>query len=178
MVDEVRAATLQDVAREAGVSLATASRSLNGSTRKVNDAYRARVLAAAKLLNYSANLSAQAVARGRTKSIGLVISNNSSLQTFGSFPTDSGPADLFVYADDRGSRVDPSLALGVGFTAAVAKGYGLRWEIRDNIVGVQRVTSTIPIAGNIPPHERVYKHLFSMTVGFDVILERKRGRRY
>lgn len=110
--------------------------------------------------------------------LGLVISNHSSIRTFGSFPTDSGPADLFVYADDRGSRVDPSLALGVGFTAAVAKGYGLRWEIRDNIVGVQRVTSTIPIAGNIPPHERVYKHLFSMTVGFDVILERKRGRRY
>jgi LacI family transcriptional regulator len=75
MADEVRAATLQDVAREAGVSLATASRSLNGSARKVNDAYRSRVLAAAKLLNYSPNLSAQAVARGRTRSIGLVISN-------------------------------------------------------------------------------------------------------
>lgn len=43
-------ATLHDVAREAGVSLATASRSLNGSTRKVNEEYRQRVLAAAARL--------------------------------------------------------------------------------------------------------------------------------
>jgi len=70
------------------------------------------------------------------------------------------------------------LALGVGFTAAVAKGYNLRWEVRDNITGVQRVTGTIPVAGFVPPHSRVFKHLFSMTVGFDVVLERRRGRRY
>jgi hypothetical protein len=63
-------------------------------------------------------------------------------------------------------------------TAAVAQGYSFRWEIRDNIVGVQRVTNTIPIAGFVPPHERVFKHLFSMTIGFDVVLERRRGRRY
>ncbi|HEY5223264.1 MAG TPA: LacI family DNA-binding transcriptional regulator [Microbacteriaceae bacterium] len=61
------------MAREAGVSLATASRTLNGSTRRVNDEYRDRVRAAAARLNYSANLSAQAVARGRSKSIGLVV---------------------------------------------------------------------------------------------------------
>ena len=40
-------ATLHDVAREAGVSLATASRSLNGSTRKVTEEYSQSVLAAA-----------------------------------------------------------------------------------------------------------------------------------
>ena len=58
------------------------------------------------------------------------------------------------------------------------KGINLRWEVRDNIAGVQRVTGTIPIAGFVPPHERVFKHLFSMTVGFDVVLERRKGRRY
>jgi hypothetical protein len=110
--------------------------------------------------------------------LGIVISNHSSLQTSGEFPTDSGPATLVVYSDDHNSRVDPSLALGVGFTAAVAKGYSLRWEVRDNIVGVQRVTGTIPIAGLVPPHKRVFKHLFSVTVGFDVVLERRKGRRY
>ena len=83
-----------------------------------------------------------------------------------------------VYSDDKNERIEPSLALGVGFTAAIAKGYQLRWEIRDNIVGVQSVTGTIPIAGFVPPHERVFKHLFSMTIGFDVVLERRRGRRY
>jgi LacI family transcriptional regulator len=68
-------ATLQDVAREAGVSLATASRSLNGSARKVKEEYRARVLAAAERLNYAPNLQAQAVARGRTNTVGIIVSD-------------------------------------------------------------------------------------------------------
>ena len=110
---------------------------------------------------------------------GFVLSTQSSLRTTGQFINGSGQVtDLFVYSDDHNSRLDPSLALGIGFTAAVAKGYNLRWELRDNITGVQRVTSTIPIAGFIPPHERVFKHLISVTVGFDVVLERRKGRRY
>jgi len=67
------AVTLHDVAREAGVSLATASRALNGSARTVNDDYRQRVLAAARTLNYTTNLSAQAVAKGSTTSVALLV---------------------------------------------------------------------------------------------------------
>ena len=76
-IDTVRStpATLHDVAREAGVSLATASRSLNGSTRKVNDEYRKRVLEAAARLDYSPNLSAQAVARGTTTTVALLVAD-------------------------------------------------------------------------------------------------------
>ncbi|MBO0813182.1 MAG: LacI family DNA-binding transcriptional regulator [Microlunatus sp.] len=68
-------ATLSDVAREAGVSLATASRSLNGSSRTVREEYRQRVLAAARRLNYSANSSAQAVARGTSQTVALIVSD-------------------------------------------------------------------------------------------------------
>ena len=67
------AVTLQDVANEAGVSAATASRAFNGSTRKVRDDLLARVLAAAAKLNYSANAQAQAMARGRTNVVGLLV---------------------------------------------------------------------------------------------------------
>lgn len=67
--------TLIDVAREAGVSLATASRSLNGSARKVNEEYRQRVLEAAARLNYSPNFSAQAVARGATTTVALLVAD-------------------------------------------------------------------------------------------------------
>jgi LacI family transcriptional regulator len=67
--------TLHDVAREAGVSLATASRSLNGSTRKVNEEYRDRVLAAAAKLNYTPNTSAQAVAKGSTRTVALLVAD-------------------------------------------------------------------------------------------------------
>ncbi|TQJ30060.1 LacI family DNA-binding transcriptional regulator [Microbacterium sp. SLBN-146] len=69
------AATLHDVAREAGVSLATASRVLNGSTRKVAESYRGRVEAAAAALGYTANLSAQATARGTSAIIALLVAD-------------------------------------------------------------------------------------------------------
>lgn len=69
------AATLSDVAAEAGVSLATASRVLNGSTRKVADTYRERVEAAAERLGYIPNLSAQATARGTSAVIALLVAD-------------------------------------------------------------------------------------------------------
>ncbi|GAA4768569.1 LacI family DNA-binding transcriptional regulator [Microbacterium gilvum] len=69
------APTLHDVAREAGVSLATASRVLNGSTRKVAEAYAERVQAAADRLGYTANLSAQAIARGTSAAVALIVAD-------------------------------------------------------------------------------------------------------
>jgi hypothetical protein len=110
--------------------------------------------------------------------LGVVFSNQSSIRTVGSFPGAEAPQPVDVYVDDHESRVAPSLALGVGFTAALGPGYQVRWEVRDNITGVQRVTGTTPQAGLVPPHELNYKHLFSMTFGFDVVLERRKGRRY
>jgi LacI family transcriptional regulator len=65
--------TLADVAERAGVSLATASRALNGSTRKVRPESVDRVHAAARELRYTANVQAQAVARGTTTTLALVV---------------------------------------------------------------------------------------------------------
>lgn len=67
------AVTLSDVAREAGVSVATASRAINGGTRRVREDLRERVAAAAARLNYAVNAQAQATARGRTNVVGLVV---------------------------------------------------------------------------------------------------------
>src|SRR5690606_40259801 len=66
--------TLSDVAKEAGVSLATASRAINGSAnRTVRPGLRERVLAAAARLKYSPDANAQAMARGRTTTVGLIV---------------------------------------------------------------------------------------------------------
>ncbi|MFD9943682.1 LacI family DNA-binding transcriptional regulator [Nonomuraea sp. NPDC059023] len=65
--------TLEDVARQAGVSLATASRVLNGSTRQVGAGLRARVEQAADELGYRANIAAQTLARGASNVIGIVV---------------------------------------------------------------------------------------------------------
>ena len=66
--------TLSQVAREAGVSLATASRAINGAAvRTVRADLRLRVLAAAERLQYVPDANAQAMARGRTSSLGLIV---------------------------------------------------------------------------------------------------------
>jgi LacI family transcriptional regulator len=64
---------LADVAARAGVSLATASRVLNGSVRLVGEPLRGRVLAAADELHYVANAHAQAIARGASNTVGLLV---------------------------------------------------------------------------------------------------------
>lgn len=66
--------TLADVARWAGVSLATASRALHGGAgRTVGPELGARVKAAASELNYSPNANARAIVRGTTTTVGLIV---------------------------------------------------------------------------------------------------------
>jgi LacI family transcriptional regulator len=67
-------ATIQDVARHAGVSIATVSRVLNG-TAYVNEEVAARVRAAVKELQYQPSRAAQALRANRSKIIGLLISD-------------------------------------------------------------------------------------------------------
>lgn len=67
-----RVPTLADVARAAGVSLATASRSLSGSER-VTPSLRQLVVAAAAQLGYEANPHARALASAGEATIGVVL---------------------------------------------------------------------------------------------------------
>ena len=65
--------TLDDVARRAGVSLATASRALNGGSRRVSAELEERVLRAAQELRYVPNAQAQALASARTRTVGMIV---------------------------------------------------------------------------------------------------------
>ena len=67
------AVTLQDVAAAAGVSLATASRSLHSGTRAPRAELRERVRRAAADLGYTSNGPAQALARSTTPVVGLIV---------------------------------------------------------------------------------------------------------
>lgn len=151
--------------------LATACQSIQGATKSAS----AVALTVGPIVRFNSRSLLSPYARAN---IGLVFSNQSSIRTVGQFPTPEGPSDLIVYDDDHESRVEPAFGLGAGITAVIARGYQLRWEVRDNIVGVQQVTEASPVARVVPPHELTFKHLFSMTIGFDVVLERRRGRRY
>ncbi|HEX2743993.1 MAG TPA: LacI family DNA-binding transcriptional regulator [Streptosporangiaceae bacterium] len=70
-------AGIRDVARKAGVSVASVSFALNGQPGVAKDTRR-RILAAAAELGYRANPQAQALRRGRTTTYGLVIRNFSN----------------------------------------------------------------------------------------------------
>lgn len=64
--------TIRDVARTAGVSVATASRALNGHLN-VTDGVRKRVIDAASQLNYIPHSGARSLTRQRSDAIGVVL---------------------------------------------------------------------------------------------------------
>ncbi len=66
--------TLKEVAARAGVSTATVSRVLNDSGR-VKDATRTRVLGAMSKLNYHPNIHARTLAHGKSRTLGMIVSN-------------------------------------------------------------------------------------------------------
>src|SRR6266404_6390749 len=65
---------LNAVAKKAGVSTATVSRVLN-DLDVVKSSTRARVLKAAQDLNYHPNLHARSLARGKSRILGIIVSN-------------------------------------------------------------------------------------------------------
>ena len=86
-----KAATLADVARLAGVSIATASKALNGR-RQVRAETRARVVEAAERLSFSPNALARGLLAGRTGTVGLITSD---LEGRFSIPILMGAEDAF-----------------------------------------------------------------------------------
>jgi DNA-binding LacI/PurR family transcriptional regulator len=64
--------TIREVAREAGVSVATVSHALSGK-RPVSGATRKRITTAARRLGYRPNLVAAAMITGRTKTLGVLV---------------------------------------------------------------------------------------------------------
>jgi LacI family transcriptional regulator len=86
-----RAATLSDVAREAGVSVATASKALNGRDRVAPET-RDRVVAVAERLSFSPNQMARGLLAGRTGTVGLITGD---LEGRFSIPIMMGAEDAF-----------------------------------------------------------------------------------
>jgi LacI family transcriptional regulator len=73
-----RAVTRADVARYAGVSTAVVSYVINKGPKPVAPQTAARVREAIDLLNYRPNINAQALRRGTTEMIGLVLSDSTN----------------------------------------------------------------------------------------------------
>lgn len=70
-------ATIRDVARQAGVSVATAARAL-GEYGYVSAATRVRVAQAARALDYHPNAIARSMIKGRTQTLAVIVSDNAN----------------------------------------------------------------------------------------------------
>src|SRR5260370_17490662 len=71
----MRRATIRDVAADAGVSIGTASKALNGQGR-LRPETRQRVADAARRLGFAPNALAQALLAGRTYSVGVITTDS------------------------------------------------------------------------------------------------------
>jgi len=96
-------ATLNEIARRAGVSVSVVSRVLNGDpTVRAREETRQRVLRVAKELNYSANYAGRALRLARSKALALIT------------PAVSSPlfSDLLAGATDAAEAEDYTLLIG------------------------------------------------------------------
>src|SRR5918995_1221152 len=128
-----RAATLSDVARLAGVSIATASKAINGRD-EVAPATRRRVLDAAEQISFTPNQLARSLLAGRTGTVGLLTSD---LEGRFVIPILMGAEDAFgagqvnvFLCDARGDAIivvgrqtDPRPSLGQGLPVPVVYAY-------------------------------------------------------
>jgi hypothetical protein len=109
---------------------------------------------------------------------GIVVTQQSFLRMHGEINSGGGLSDVTLFDDDHNTTVKPYALFGGGVVAVAGKGIQFRFEVRDNWVRVPAVTGPTIRQGLIPPSEVVSKHILSFMIGFDIVLERKRGRRY
>ncbi len=85
---------------------------------------------------------------------------------------------LQVYLEDGDKDARPTGTVAFGFSTAPRSGYQLRIEGRLTAVQLLAVTGPTATQNRVPPTSNVTKLLPSIVVGMDIVLEKRRGRRY
>jgi DNA-binding LacI/PurR family transcriptional regulator len=110
---------LEDVAKRAGVSPATVSRVVN-NTGRVSAKTRARVLKVAEALRYRPDIRARALAAGKCRTLGLIVSNLQNpffTDVFAAIEADAhdaGYAVALASTDHRPHKLDAAVARMLG----------------------------------------------------------------
>jgi hypothetical protein len=109
---------------------------------------------------------------------GIVNQSQSTVEVVGGYLDGSGNFfDRQVVVDDNPHRNSLLLGGAAGFTSPIGSGYQFRFEVRDLFTSLNRLTGPTNALGVGPTATRHYHHI-ALTIGFDVVLERSRGRRY
>jgi hypothetical protein len=110
-------------------------------------------------------------------SVGLVNQARSTIELTGAYVDGTGFHERLVIADPNPGHNSPMFGAAAGFTTPLGSGYQFRFEVRDAVVSLERVTGPANALATAPTASRYYHH-FALILGLDVVLERKRGRRY
>ncbi|MGB7212751.1 MAG: hypothetical protein WBC97_08995 [Gemmatimonadales bacterium] len=112
---------------------------------------------------------------------GVDVSQNSSIRMIGTW-TDSASeeADYYIFGDASPREITPTLSFGLGFTAPAGRSSQLRLEARDNVVFLEHPTGIQPTPdpNGMPPVAMRATHLFSLSLSYEMVLEKRRGHRY
>jgi hypothetical protein len=92
------------------------------------------------------------------------------------------PACTFALLAEQ-SRQELALVgtLAAGFAVTLTPGYKVRLEVRDFVAGLPHVDGAATVQSGalpVPPISTRLTHNFVATMGIDIVLERRRGRRY
>jgi hypothetical protein len=108
---------------------------------------------------------------------GIAFHSRSTVAMEGQFVSSGATYSKGVVVDSKSGHTSASLLLGAGLTAKLGPGYQFRLEVRDIIAGQTRLVGSVNGLGIGPTDTRMYHHI-GITMGLDVVLEQRRGRRY
>jgi hypothetical protein len=92
-------------------------------------------------------------------------------------PEQPGGLPRVVIRDDSPRRNSASLLAAGGIMLRVGQGYQIRLEFRDDMTVFERVTGPANFVA-IAPTKTEFFHNLGLVIGFDVLLEQRRTRRY
>ncbi len=108
---------------------------------------------------------------------GLLAFSQSTLDMSGELVTGGAVERISIVVDNSPARVSPVGTIGAGLRVRAGAGYGVRLGVEDLIAKFQRLEGPVNAIGQGPVTSKFYHH-FVVRLGLDVVLERKRGRRY
>ena len=114
--------------------------------------------------------------------VGVVARTRSTIELIGSFADTARNAleEVIIVGDSFPNKTRAHLSVAAGLALSLGPASQLRLEARDIVTSLDRVTGLADASrGTLyPPHAGRSLHSFAFIVAFDVILEKRRGRRY
>lgn len=109
--------------------------------------------------------------------VGVALALRGTVRTVASIG-EFGDTAVTIYPQAGGGQMRPTGSIMFGLATASSPGYQFRVEARYTALRLPIVAGATSYQGLVPPTRSSWKMLPSILVGFDVVLEKRRGRRY